>query len=52
MALFDGAENRPALLVTGGAGYIGSHVCKAVAAAGFLPVTYNNLSAGHHWSIR
>ena len=26
-----------AVLVTGGAGYIGSHTCKALAAAGFLP---------------
>ena len=52
MALNDGADHRPALLITGGAGYIGSHVCKAVAAAGFLPVTYDNLSAGHHWAVR
>ncbi|HEX6958805.1 MAG TPA: UDP-glucose 4-epimerase GalE [Ferrovibrio sp.] len=46
------ANPRPALLVTGGAGYIGSHVCKAVAEAGFLPVAYDNLSAGHHWAVR
>lgn len=44
--------SRPALLITGGAGYIGSHVCKAVAAAGFLPVTYDNLSSGHPWAVR
>jgi len=43
---------KPALLVTGGAGYIGSHVCKAVAAAGFLPVTYDNLCSGHPWAVR
>ncbi|WP_412506587.1 UDP-glucose 4-epimerase GalE [Roseovarius sp. SYSU LYC5161] len=34
------------VLVTGGAGYIGSHACKALAAAGFTPVTYDNLSIG------
>lgn len=46
------ADSRPKLLVTGGAGYIGSHVCKAVAKAGFLPIAYDNLSAGHHWAVR
>lgn len=35
------------ILVTGGAGYIGSHCCKALAAAGFEPVVYDNLSTGH-----
>lgn len=35
------------ILVTGGAGYIGSHACKALAADGFLPVTFDNLSMGH-----
>ena len=34
------------VLVTGGAGYIGSHTCKALAKAGFLPVAYDNLSVG------
>ena len=38
---------RPAILVTGGAGYIGSHCCRALDAAGYLPVTYDNLSTGH-----
>ncbi|MDH3380809.1 MAG: NAD-dependent epimerase/dehydratase family protein, partial [Gammaproteobacteria bacterium] len=41
-----------AVLVTGGAGYIGSHTCKALAAAGFLPVAYDNLSHGHCWAVR
>jgi UDP-glucose 4-epimerase len=36
------------VLVTGGAGYIGSHACKALQAAGFIPVTFDNLSTG--WS--
>ncbi|MBF0283126.1 MAG: UDP-glucose 4-epimerase GalE [Magnetococcales bacterium] len=40
------------VLVTGGAGYIGSHACKALAAAGYLPVTLDNLSKGHAWAVR
>jgi UDP-arabinose 4-epimerase len=47
-----GRELGPTVLVTGGAGYIGSHVCKALAAAGYRPVTYDNLSEGHHWAVR
>ncbi len=35
------------ILVTGGAGYIGSHVCKALAAHDYIPVTIDNLSEGH-----
>ncbi|MDQ0349835.1 NAD-dependent epimerase/dehydratase family protein [Ancylobacter vacuolatus] len=34
------------ILVTGGAGYFGSHACKALRRAGFTPVTYDNLEAG------
>lgn len=34
------------ILVTGGAGYIGSHACKVLAARGFVPVCYDNLSTG------
>ena len=37
----------PAILVTGGAGYIGSHCCRALDKAGFRPVVYDNLSTGH-----
>lgn len=40
------------ILVTGGAGFIGSHVCKALAAAGFRPVVYDNLSKGYEWAVR
>lgn len=40
------------VIVTGGAGYIGSHACKALAAAGFCPVTYDNLSIGNRWAVR
>jgi len=34
------------VLVTGGAGYIGSHACKALMIAGFVPVTFDNLITG------
>jgi UDP-arabinose 4-epimerase len=40
------------ILVTGGAGYIGSHACKALAAGGYVPVTYDNLSRGHRHAVR
>jgi len=40
------------VLVTGGAGYIGSHACKALAAAGYVPVTYDNLVYGHRSAVR
>ena len=40
-------NDRPAILVTGGAGYIGSHCCRALAEAGYHPVVYDNLSTGH-----
>jgi UDP-glucose 4-epimerase len=39
--------DRPTVLVTGGAGYIGSHCCRALVAAGYEPVVYDNLSTGH-----
>jgi UDP-glucose-4-epimerase GalE len=41
-----------AVLVTGGAGYVGSHACKALAVAGFRPVVFDNLSTGHRWAVR
>jgi UDP-glucose 4-epimerase len=40
-------NDGPAILVTGGAGYIGSHCCRALAAAGYHPVVFDNLSTGH-----
>jgi UDP-arabinose 4-epimerase len=40
------------ILVTGGAGYIGSHACKALAGAGYQPVTYDNLSRGHASAVK
>ena len=41
-----------AILVTGGAGYVGSHACKALAAAGLRPVVFDNLSTGHRQAVR
>ncbi len=40
------------VLVTGGAGYVGSHACKALAGAGYLPVVYDNLTTGHRDLVR
>lgn len=40
------------ILVTGGAGYIGSHVCKMLAAANYEPITYDNLSNGHEEFVK
>src|SRR4051812_6418907 len=54
MTVASGALDRsPAIvLVTGGAGFIGSHSCKALAKAGYLPVTYDNLVSGHEWAVK
>ncbi len=40
------------VLVTGGAGYVGSHACKALSAAGYTPVVYDDLSTGHAWAVK
>jgi UDP-arabinose 4-epimerase len=44
--------SRGTVLVTGGAGYVGSHACKALARAGYLPVVYDNLLHGHAWAAK
>ena len=41
-----------AVLVAGGAGYVGAHTCKSLARAGFLPVVLDNLSTGHREFVR
>jgi len=41
-----------AILVLGGAGYVGSHACKALAQAGFLPVTIDTLRTGHADAVK
>jgi UDP-glucose 4-epimerase len=40
------------VLVAGGAGYIGSHTCKALAQAGHTPIVYDNLRSGHAWAVK
>ena len=40
------------ILVTGGAGYIGCHTCKALAKAGYIPAVYDNLSTGHAYAVK
>jgi UDP-arabinose 4-epimerase len=44
--------NAGRVLVTGGAGYIGSHTCKLLAAAGIEPIVYDSLVTGHRSSVR
>jgi len=45
-------KKLPNLLITGGAGYIGSHAVKVAKNFGFNPVTFDNLSMGHRWAVR
>jgi UDP-arabinose 4-epimerase len=40
------------VLVAGGAGYIGSHTCKALFEAGHTPIVYDNLHTGHRWAVK
>lgn len=40
------------IIVVGGAGYIGSHVCKAIADHGGRPITFDNFSAGHKHAVK
>ena len=40
------------VLVTGGAGYVGSHTCKALARARHIPITFDNLSTGHRDAVK
>jgi len=41
-----------AILIVGGAGFIGSHTAKPAAEAGLAPVVFDNLSSGHEWALR
>ena len=45
-------SGKPAILVTGGAGYIGSHTAKLLDARGYRPVVYDDLSSGHRHAVR
>jgi len=40
------------ILVTGGAGYIGSHTAKVLAAAGHQPVVFDDMTQGHDWAVK
>lgn len=44
--------SQPTILITGGAGYIGSHTAKAVHAAGMVPVVFDDLSNGHAEAVQ
>lgn len=44
--------SEQSVIVIGGAGYVGSHACKALARAGYLPVVYDNLCYGHEWAVK
>lgn len=48
----DWAGQGKTVLVTGGAGYVGSHCCLALAEAGYTPVVYDNLSNGHARAVQ
>jgi UDP-arabinose 4-epimerase len=47
-----GGITGDAIIVTGGAGFVGSHVCKALSKAGYVPVTVDNLSTGHADAVK
>lgn len=47
-----GQGDNKTVLVTGGAGYIGSHVCQLLAANGFMPVAYDNLCTGNRGAVK
>lgn len=40
------------ILVTGGAGYIGSHVCKVLSDNGYFPITLDNMTNGNKWAVK
>lgn len=44
--------NNRTILVTGGAGYIGSHVCYLLKKQGWNPVCFDNFSTGHRWAVK
>jgi UDP-glucose-4-epimerase GalE len=45
-------KKQPNVLITGGAGYIGSHAVKEARKYGFQPITYDSLLMGHRWAVR
>jgi len=47
-----GIKTKNPILVTGGAGYIGAHACKALKRAGYTPIAYDNLVYGHRSAVK
>ena len=45
-------EEQKSVLVTGGAGYIGAHACKVLKLAGYIPITFDNLSTGWREAVK
>ena len=45
-------QDPKSVLVTGGAGFIGSHTCKQLQAKGYRPVTFDNLSTGNRSAVQ
>jgi UDP-glucose 4-epimerase/UDP-arabinose 4-epimerase len=46
------SDSDATILVTGGAGYVGAHVCKALRRSGYAPAVFDNLSTGHRSFVR
>ena len=46
------SDSGATILVTGGAGYVGAHTCKALRRSGYTPVVFDNLSTGHRSFVR
>ena len=44
-------DSKKTVLVTGGAGYIGSHACKRLNEAGYRSIVYDSLVYGHRWAV-
>ena len=40
------------ILITGGAGYIGSHTAKLLAASGHAPIVFDDFTQGHDWAVK
>ncbi len=40
------------ILVVGGAGYIGSYMCKYLAGNGYIPIVFDNLAYGHQQAVK
>jgi UDP-arabinose 4-epimerase len=46
------SDSNPAILVAGGAGYIGSHTAKFLSRSGYTPVVLDNLCTGNRYALR